>query len=1106
MKPTLPLLVSFWLAISAAHAQVRSAANAPFYTFESGPVRALLLSPDGVTLYALNTADARVELLDALTMVSKGSVFTGLEPVAMALNPSDPNELWVVNQLSDSVSVVDLAGRRVKATLAAGDEPLDVAFAQNRAFVSCARAPSMTMPGAWDANVVVMFAASAPHARLGQTVLNALRPRALVASGNDVYVLTQNSGNHTTILSEADALALGIDQLTLDGYDQNFQLNAVLKNPAFAGFQSGWSIPTTGRVVFDFEYPALVHQLADIDVSVLDAADGALRPNSTHAAGTTLFAMQKSPFANELWIAGTDARNRLRFEHNVAGNAVVNQVAIATPGGAVQQVLSLAPPFTPGARSQPVQVAFSSTSAGSLAYVASFGTATVTVLDAMTKALVSEIATGLGPIGLATDSLRGRLYVYSRISNDLRVYDILHGHALLAMPRAMPYDPEPQIVRDGRGLLYDARAASGAGNGNMACATCHVFGHVDQLGWDLGGSTGALSYFFPDLLHGALSAPGQIVADFGTPVPNPMKGPMVTQSLRGLRNNDPLHWRGDRRVLQSFQPAFKGLLGGTGISAVQMQRFTSFVKSLVHAPNPFEPKDRVYTGVEKNGSDKFGATPGKAGKVYQPFSGLTCDTCHQEDFGGKTNFTGSQETVNFDGSAQFFNAAQLRGVYEKEFAFLSGFGILHDGSIDSIRDFLDIQIIGGDAFPLFTKTDRDEVAAFVKQWDTGLAPLTGAQFTLNRDTLAAADAFLDLAEAQAVPPASNVDLILKGSVRRPGALQPLTTAPSVGSDLFGAVFTLNPAAAAFQYQTDTSALGFLDRAALKILAANGLMEATFTCVPPGTGRRLGVDRDEDGLMDGDEVRRGCDAADPDSDDDGYADGAELALGGNPLVAETQLPDTTAPVMLGTAVEDAFVTTATGVVRTDEPTSALFEVGIGPGSYTWRFADAALASRHDVLLVGLPANTPLFCRITVADKNGNRTQSPPLSFATRPRHIHIDDMTLSKAGSGPYTLTISVVVRDQSGVPVVNAPVQAFWDGDIGSNPQMHELRTDGNGVATYTTQPFTPAGPTKITFSPLFLGSVSPTDPFFVGRGGQSASFFYAQPANQVNYREITVP
>ena len=76
-------------------------------------------------LYAVNTPDARLEIFETeggvLTPVS--SVRVGLEPVAVAVAPS--GDVWVVNHLSDSVSIVDVAASppRVVRTLIVGDEP-----------------------------------------------------------------------------------------------------------------------------------------------------------------------------------------------------------------------------------------------------------------------------------------------------------------------------------------------------------------------------------------------------------------------------------------------------------------------------------------------------------------------------------------------------------------------------------------------------------------------------------------------------------------------------------------------------------------------------------------------------------------------------------------------------------------------------------------------------------------------------------------------------------------------------------------------------------------------------------------------------------------------
>ena len=116
---------------------------ADFLTFESGPVRPLAMSPDGSRLFVANTPDGRLEIFQvgAGGIAKTGSVPVGLEPVAVATRGN--GEVWVVNHLSDSISIVDVAASppRVVRTLLVGDEPRDVVFAGpggQRAFITTA--------------------------------------------------------------------------------------------------------------------------------------------------------------------------------------------------------------------------------------------------------------------------------------------------------------------------------------------------------------------------------------------------------------------------------------------------------------------------------------------------------------------------------------------------------------------------------------------------------------------------------------------------------------------------------------------------------------------------------------------------------------------------------------------------------------------------------------------------------------------------------------------------------------------------------------------------------------------------------------------------------
>src|SRR5258705_13501148 len=107
-------IASAFAAISLAGSAL---AQGNYVLFESGPVRPLALSPDGTKLFACNIPDGRLEIFDVTSGSPKliGSVQVGLEPVAVA--PHGNGEVWVVNHLSDSISIVDVATQRVTRTL-----------------------------------------------------------------------------------------------------------------------------------------------------------------------------------------------------------------------------------------------------------------------------------------------------------------------------------------------------------------------------------------------------------------------------------------------------------------------------------------------------------------------------------------------------------------------------------------------------------------------------------------------------------------------------------------------------------------------------------------------------------------------------------------------------------------------------------------------------------------------------------------------------------------------------------------------------------------------------------------------------------------------------
>ena len=164
--------------------------------YESGPVRPLAISADNKRLFVTNTPSNTLEIYsinadDSLTLT--GTVTVGVDPVAVAVR--NENEVWVVNHVSDSVSVVRLDGSpRVLRTLQVGDEPRDIVFAgpgKNRAFITAASrgqnkpgftSEVLTQPGKGRADVWVFDASDLDDSLNGKPLavltLNSDIPRA----------------------------------------------------------------------------------------------------------------------------------------------------------------------------------------------------------------------------------------------------------------------------------------------------------------------------------------------------------------------------------------------------------------------------------------------------------------------------------------------------------------------------------------------------------------------------------------------------------------------------------------------------------------------------------------------------------------------------------------------------------------------------------------------------------------------------------------------------------------------------------------------------------------------------------------------------------------
>ncbi|HET9484902.1 MAG TPA: hypothetical protein VFO79_13165, partial [Xanthomonadales bacterium] len=885
----------------AGFAAAANAAELPFVNFENHPVHALDLSPDGRLLAVAHTADQRVQFFDVASgeAIAAGHVVVGIDPVSVRFR--NDGELWVVNHVSDSVSVVDVAARRVTATLATADEPFDVVFARSRAFVSCSQA-----------NQVLVFDLG-DLARAPVVIpIQGEDPRALAVSpdGSTVHAAIFESGNATTLLAGGladDIIALpnvvsdprgpyaGRNPPPNAGNAFDPPLDPAAQPPAvglivrkqpdarwrddnardWTEFVSGSLASASGR--------RTGWDLPDHDLASIDAATLAVR--YTSGLMNIGMAIAVNPASGDVGLVGTEAHNEVRFEPKVNGRFVRVHLARVAASGGARSIVDLNPHLDyrgptiaqaerDRALGDPRALVWSAD--GRRGFVAGMGSNNVVEIDANGARVGPPIEVGQGPVALALDAHNGRLYTWNHFDATLSSIDT---GTRTEVARVDVFDPLPAAIRAGRPLLYDTHRTSGLGH--VACASCHVDARIDRLAWDLGDPGAPPARFEQNCLTTIGVRPCQ---DY-----HAMKGPMTTQTLQDIIGHEPLHWRGDRAGIEAFNPAYQGLLGDDAqLSAAEMQAFEDFLATITFPPNPNRALDNgLPTALPLPGhytSARFGMAgrplgTGDARRGLQLYTrGLLdapfqCASCHTLPTGmaangplflGAVNFASGGTVmasgpngenhlgiVSVDGSTNVsIKVPHLRNQYEKVgFELLrpdgtAGFGFLHDGSVDSLSSFFSAR-----AFSVANDQDVADLVALMLSFsgsDFGNAnPLLGGAPPVSRDAHAALGAQVTLAGGAAPPRLAQML-----AVARLGAVDLVVHAGGTG-------YAYDRASDAFLVSDGSAPVG-VD--ALQALAS-AQRPQTWTVVPSGLAPRLGIDRDGDGVRDARELAQGSNPAD-----------------------------------------------------------------------------------------------------------------------------------------------------------------------------------------------------------------------------------------------------
>jgi DNA-binding beta-propeller fold protein YncE len=820
-----------------------------FVNFETPQVHPIDLTPSGDRLLVVNTAAATLMVFDVTGVrpVLVESIPVGVDPVSVRAR--NEGEAWVVNLVSDSLSIVDLAAGIVVDTVQTADEPADVIFAgtPERAFVTASQA-----------NLLQVFDPNSLGAAPTDVTILGEDPRALAksADGQTVYVAVFESGNGTTLMPGGknidnrirDAAGAsegpwgGISPPPNDGALFDPPQNPSNPSPPEVGVivrkndagqwmddnGGDWTALTSGAFS-DRSDRIAGWDLPDRDVAIVDANSLAVRYQLRLM--NMVMALDVNPVTGDVFAVGTEATNEIRFEPKLQGTFVRVHMASFDPASAPAPATFVdlnphidysTPRSTQRRRNRSIgdPRAIAWNASGTLAYVAGMGSNDFTAVDA-SGARAGRINVGEGPTGIALDDARGLAFVLNRFDASISTVDLSRPQELSRTPF---FDPTPPAIRAGRVHLYGTH--EGSGHGQIACASCHVDSRSDRLSWDLGNPAGEM-----ETRNGF---------DF-----HPMKGPLKTQSLQDIIGAPALHHRGDRDDLFAFAGAFEGLQGDDApLDETSMAEFEDFLDTVHFPPNPNRNIDNTLsTAVPIPGAGGtvrgFGdAVAGLDSYLTGNGTSSTCGNCH---LGPRSRSDIRSVSGSFI-AGQPLVAETFSGFYDRIGLFwnstdgsTAGFGFRPDGAQSSEMQHRNR------SFPLMTESGT-HVFAFLLSIEGPLPEISG----FGRDAHAGVGQQVTIG-----PGASGADMA------RRNTLVAIAESGDVGLAVQGELAGEKRGLAYLGggvFQSDR----LDDRFTTAELdaATGGGNVLTYTLVPRGVEYRQGLDQELDGRLDRDELDNG----------------------------------------------------------------------------------------------------------------------------------------------------------------------------------------------------------------------------------------------------------
>ena len=386
----------------------------------------LLFSPHGERLYVLCQGSDEIRVLDAVSYTVIKRIPVGHIPRGFSLSP-DGARLFVTNSWDDTLSVIDTASLAVVATWPVGAEPSSVVedLAGKRLFV---------------ANRI----------------------------SNDVAVLNAETGAEDKRLPAGR----GASYLELSPDGARLYATHVYPNPSpyRTAPESEITVIDVARAVVVDRIP--LHGIAGVFRATFstDGRLGAVAEYHPKNLVTLAHLEHGGAFEDTITLFGADVRHTVevpldeleRFASQPFGVAIApDKSRIYVTSGGSEMVTVIDVPRL-------------------MRYIHAHPAPFVTDLSASANYVVSRIAVGLNPRGLAVTRDGGRLLVANRLDDTIDVINTRSNRVTATIKLDGP--SSVSALRHGEQTFYTARYSF---QGQIGCANCHIDSTFDGLQWNL---------------------------------------------------------------------------------------------------------------------------------------------------------------------------------------------------------------------------------------------------------------------------------------------------------------------------------------------------------------------------------------------------------------------------------------------------------------------------------------------------------------------------------------------------------------------------------------------------------------------------------------------